>query len=99
MLFLINHPDVKSEYFKSLRVLTSGAAPLGYADEVKLTDKIKNAAAMVSQGMLYVNDTKLKLFDWVFGFGSDVGIIRKFSKKTKLQIYFDKSNQFFQNKY
>ncbi|XP_066158712.1 uncharacterized protein pdgy [Euwallacea fornicatus] len=39
ILFLTHHPDVKIEYFKKLKNIMSGAAPLGITDEEKFKEK------------------------------------------------------------
>lgn len=43
--------DVKPEYLRSLKVATSGAAPLGYSDELRFKEKIKNENAFIRQGI------------------------------------------------
>ncbi|XP_028142622.1 uncharacterized protein LOC114336452 isoform X2 [Diabrotica virgifera virgifera] len=40
VLFLTAHPDVKSEYFKNLKTLSCGAAPLGSLDEERFLQKV-----------------------------------------------------------
>ncbi|KAK9738596.1 AMP-binding enzyme C-terminal domain [Popillia japonica] len=42
IIFLSTHPGVKSDYLSSLRIVTSGAAPLGALDEEKLRQKVGN---------------------------------------------------------
>lgn len=39
MLFLTLHPGVKKEYLESVRVVSSGAAPLGALDEERFLQK------------------------------------------------------------
>lgn len=40
VLFFISHPHVKAEHFDHLKVLTSGAAPLGHSDEERFIKKL-----------------------------------------------------------
>ncbi|KAG5864245.1 putative 4-coumarate--CoA ligase 3, partial [Gonioctena quinquepunctata] len=40
VLFLSSHEDVKSEYFKQLKLICSGAAPLGFLDEERFIEKV-----------------------------------------------------------
>ncbi|CAH1114450.1 unnamed protein product [Psylliodes chrysocephalus] len=47
VLFLTNHPEVKTEDLQSLRFVLSGAAPLGILDEKKFKQKVGHAFHMV----------------------------------------------------
>ncbi|CAG9862856.1 unnamed protein product [Phyllotreta striolata] len=50
VFFLTSHQDVKPEYLKNLRNLTSGAAPLGYSDEEKFLKKVGRSDVTIFQG-------------------------------------------------
>lgn len=41
---------MKTEHFKHMKVLVSGAAPLGYTDEIKLKEKVKRDDVIINQG-------------------------------------------------
>lgn len=51
MLFLTAHPDVTSELLQNVRVVTSGAAPLGGTDEDRFLEKANKKIYML-QGKL-----------------------------------------------
>lgn len=48
------HPEVKPEYFDSVKILMSGAAPLGGDDEERFLSKIENRNVNVIQGIYYI---------------------------------------------
>ncbi|XP_072396033.1 uncharacterized protein [Diabrotica undecimpunctata] len=50
VLFLTTSPLVKSEYFKNLKLVTSGAAPLGFSDEQRFLEKAQNPKTKIVQG-------------------------------------------------
>ncbi|XP_050513962.1 uncharacterized protein LOC114336691 isoform X1 [Diabrotica virgifera virgifera] len=50
VLFLTSSPLVKSEYFKNLKLLTCGAAPLGFSDEQRFLEKAQNPKTKIVQG-------------------------------------------------
>ncbi|CAH1285202.1 unnamed protein product [Diabrotica balteata] len=50
VLFLSSSPLVKSEYFKNLKLVTSGAAPLGFSDEQRFLEKAQNPKTKIVQG-------------------------------------------------
>lgn len=47
VLFLTSHPEVKPEYFDNVKVLFSGAAPLGILDEERFIQKIKRDVQVI----------------------------------------------------
>lgn len=48
--FLSAHPAVKKEYFKNLKMLSSGAAPLGFMDEERFLKKAGRSDIRMVQG-------------------------------------------------
>ncbi|KAJ8913435.1 hypothetical protein NQ315_017179 [Exocentrus adspersus] len=74
VLFLTLHSDVKMEYLEHVRVVTSGAAPLGALDEERFLQKAPKSKMVQGYGLTetspVVTMCTVKLFDQGKGTGS-----------------------------
>lgn len=66
VLFLGNHPAVKPEHLATIRVILSGAAPLGFTDVEKVHAKAKNIRIGQGKQTILSQFEKLQLDNFFF---------------------------------
>lgn len=60
VLFLTAHPDVTPELLESLKLVNSGAAPLGALDEERLLERVSKST-IVQQGKILLQHLLLRI--------------------------------------
>ncbi|CAG9822643.1 unnamed protein product [Phaedon cochleariae] len=86
ILFLTSHQDVKKEYFKYVKMVISGGAPLGCLDEQRFTDKVGSHVTITQAYGLTETSPLVTWFPKTYAKNENGGCIGKVVPKTYVKI-------------